>query len=39
VEKLQTTFTSRDKLKVKLSNVYQQEDVAQRSELTVGQYI
>jgi hypothetical protein len=39
LEKLRRFFMSRDDLKVKVSYVYQREDVAQRGELTTGQYI
>jgi hypothetical protein len=37
--KLRTSFSSQDSLQVKLTYVHQREAVAQRGELTAGQYI
>ena len=39
LEKLKVNFASQDDLKVKLTYVFQHEVVAQRGELTVGQYV
>jgi hypothetical protein len=39
LEELRSEFSNKEKLKVKLSHVYMQEDVAQRGELNVGSYI
>ena len=39
MEKLRQSFTSQDDLKVKLTYIHQHEGVAQKGELTTGQYI